>query len=151
MNKDKLKICSRCGSDACYETSIKKGIDLRLCYGCGFQCNTLMKSEPEFLKLQLDILPELHKDLMYTDKEGDIWFPSAIREDSKGMVFADGGNIEDWKWAAVKATDIKKEEEDKYIGKDGKVKAKKMDMTSMKHFEQFDYMEALSYIGVLPE
>jgi hypothetical protein len=63
------------------------------------------------------------------------------------MVFAYGLNTEDWKWAAVKAQKLDKPEK----SKDGKLIEYKPDMNSMKLFTERDYMDALSYIGVLPE
>jgi hypothetical protein len=45
------------------------------------------------------------------------------------MVFADGKSTEDWKWAAVQS-------------KDGKA-----DMTTKQEYEQYDFMEALDYVG----
>ena len=44
------------------------------------------------------------------------------------MIFADGVNADKWKWAAVQS-------------KEGKA-----DMTTIKHFEEKDFIEALDYI-----
>ena len=65
MNKDKLVDCKRCGSNACYEDEIKDDIKTWWCYGCGFMTNTLMKEGHEFLERQVEVLPELYKDLVY--------------------------------------------------------------------------------------
>jgi hypothetical protein len=54
------------------------------------------------------------------------------------MVFANGSNRDNWNWAGVKA--IPDEE-----------KGYKTDMSTIKYFEERDFMEALSYIEVLPE
>jgi hypothetical protein len=48
MNFDELIVCTRCGSDACYKQEVTKGISIELCYGCGFQSNSLMKKGTEF-------------------------------------------------------------------------------------------------------
>ena len=53
-------------------------------------------------------------------------------------------------WAGVKAVKMDEEEKSKFKEK-GKDFEYKMDMTTIKHFEERDFMEALSYIGVLPE
>ena len=37
---DKLTICPRCGSDACYIDEVNKDIKTHFCYGCGFQTNS---------------------------------------------------------------------------------------------------------------
>jgi hypothetical protein len=62
------------------------------------------------------------------------------------MVFADGSGRGNWKWAAVKAVKIPKKDREKYKGE--KYKA---DMSTIKHFVEREFIEALSYIGVLPE
>jgi len=146
MNFDSLKECSRCGSDACYSQEVSKGIIIELCYGCGFQSNSVMTSGSQFLLEQMELLPELYKELMDEEEDtGKIWMPSTINIEDKGMVFANGTSRMDWKWAGVKATLVTEEEKDKY-----KNKTHKTDMSTMKQFEERDFMEALSYIGVLP-
>ena len=91
MNFDALKECSRCGSDACYSQEINKEISIELCYGCGFQSNTIMTSGSQFLSEQMELLPELYKELMDEEEEtGKIWMPTTVNLQDKGMVFADG-------------------------------------------------------------
>lgn len=150
---DKLSICPRCGSDACYVTEVNQDISNHFCYGCGFQSNTLMREGELIMEEQMEILPELYKDLKHEDKEGQVWFPSTINLPDKGMVFANGSSIKNWKWAAVKSIKVTEEEKTKYPipGKKNKYYKNRMDMTTMKMFEERNYMEALSYIGVLPE
>jgi hypothetical protein len=104
----------------------------------------------EFLEQQLAVLPELYKELMGEDENGLIWLPSVVNVPDKGMVFADGANSQQWAWAAVKAILMSEEEKTKFKAK-GKEYDYKMDMSSLQHFSERDYMEALSYIGVLPE
>ena len=53
---DNLTTCSRCGSDACYVQEVSSEIKLYHCYGCGFQANTAMKRDSEFLKEQMDAI-----------------------------------------------------------------------------------------------
>jgi hypothetical protein len=152
MNSDKLIICPKCGSDACYVQEVNQDINNYLCYGCGFQSNTLMREGEEIMEEQMEILPELYKDLRYEDKNGQIWFPSTVNLPTQGMVFANGSTTKNWKWAAVKAVEVKEEEKEKYPipNKKGKYYEHRMDMTTMKQFEERDFMDALSYIGVLP-
>ena len=153
MNSDKLEKCPRCGSDACYSQKINKEITNFMCYGCGFQSNSLMKKEGEFLEEQIENLPELYKDLIYEDEKGQSWLPSTINLLEQGMVFANGSNAENWKWSAVKAIEVKEEEKEKYPipNKKNKYYKHRMDMTTMKMFDERDFMEALTYIGVLPK
>jgi len=153
MNADKLTECPRCGSDACYTQKINEDITNYMCYGCGFQSNSLMKSGAEFLNETSETLPELYKDLIFEDKGGQSWLPSTINLPKQGMVFANGSKANNWKWAAVKAIEVKEEEKQKYPipNKKDQYYKHRMDMTTMKMFNERDFMEALSYIGVLPE
>jgi hypothetical protein len=87
---------------------------------------------------------------MGEDENGTIWMPSVVNIPDKGMVFADGPNGQNWRWAAVKATLMSEEEKIKFKEK-GKEYDYKMDMTTMRHFGERDFIDALTYIGVLPE
>ena len=144
---DNLIVCDRCGSDACYVQEVNADIKLYQCYGCGFQANSIMTPDSEFLKEQIEVLPELYKELMGEDKKGLIWMPSMINLPSKGMIFANGSNSSNWQWAAVKAIPMPEEEAEKFKEK-GKDYKWKMDMSTMKNFPECDYIEALDYIGV---
>ena len=145
---DNLTTCDRCGSDACYVQEVNEQVKLYFCYGCGFQANTAMTRDSEFLQQQMETLPELYKELMGEDDNGTIWMPSVVNLPDKGMIFADGPNSKQWHWAAVKATLMSEEEKAKAKGKEYDWK---MDMTTLKHFPEREFIEALSYIGVLPE
>ena len=147
---DNLTTCDRCGSDACYVQEVNQDVKLHFCYGCGFQANTVMKRDSEFLQQQMEVLPELYKELMGEDENGTIWMPSVVNIPDKGMVFADGPNGQQWQWAAVKAILMSEEEKTKFKAK-GKEYDYKMDMTTLQHFSERDFIEALSYIGILPE
>jgi len=148
MNFDELKECSRCSSDACYAQEVTKDITLEMCYGCGFISNSLMKQGNDFFKEQMEILPELYKALLDEEETtGKIWMPSTVNVEDKGMVFADGTGRDNWRWGAVKAIPITNGiADEKYKGK-----KYRPDMSTIKHFEERDFIEALSYIGVIPE
>jgi hypothetical protein len=109
-----------------------------------------MTRDSEFLQQQMEVLPELYKELMGEDENGTIWMPSVVNIPDKGMVFADGSNSFNWQWAAVKAILMPEEEKAKFKAK-GKEYDYKMDMTTLKHFPEREFMDALSYIEVLPE
>ena len=96
---------------------------------------------------------QLIKDLMTKDNEGKIWIPSLVNLPQQGMVFANGPSKENWGWAAVKAVPVTKEEAEKYPipGKKGEYYSWRMDMSTLQNFHERDFMDALSYIGVLPE
>ena len=147
MQYDGIINCPKSGGDLCYKIEINKDITNYLSISCGFWTNSLMKEGSEFYNEQTETLPELYKDLAWTDPETElIWMPNTINIPDKGMVFANGNSIDEWNWAAVKAVKLGEEEEAKVEGQ-----THKMDMSTMKTFVERDYMEALSYIGVLPE
>jgi hypothetical protein len=145
MAYDNLIECTRCGSDACYVSEVTKDIKIELCYGCGFQSNSLMTVDSQFLKEQLETLPDLYKALIGEEESSKVWMPSFHNVEGKGMVFADGNGPENWKWGAVKHVKVPKKERKKY--KNAKYRA---DMSTIKHFEERDFMDALSYIKVIP-
>lgn len=148
---ENLVICKRCGSDACMETESYNDIKSYHCLGCGFITNSLMKEGEAFFEEQKEILPELYKDLMFTDDEGKIWMPSSINIPEQGMVFANGTGVNLWKWSAVKAILVTEEEKEKYPikSKPGEYYKFRIQMDTMKSFEERDYMDALEYIGIL--
>jgi hypothetical protein len=144
---DKLTTCDRCGSDACYVQEVTNEIQNYMCYGCGFITNSVMKQGSEFLTEQMETLPELYKELMGEDEDtGLVWMPNTINIPEKGMVFADGANGSNWAWASVKATPL--QEGDKKLTEN---QTHKMDMETLKHFDEGDYIGALEYIGVFEQ
>jgi hypothetical protein len=153
---DNLTICSRCGSDACFVNEIPTTdsgvIKTHHCMGCGFTTNSLMKEGEQFFEEQKSILPEIYQALFHTDVEGKIWMPSAVNLPQQGMIFANGNAANNWKWSAVKAVPVTEEDKEKYPikGKEGQYYEWRMDMTTITHFEEKDYMEALSYINIIP-
>jgi len=150
---DNLITCEHCGSDACYVTENSPEVKTYSCFGCGFTTNSLMKEEEEFYKQQVEVLPELYKDVLFTDKNRLVWMPTTINLPTQGMVFYNGTNKENAKWAGVKVIEIPEAEQEKYPipKKPGEYYKQRVDMTTLKEFEMKDFMEALSYIGVLPE
>lgn len=145
MNKDQL-VEGPFGSNACYEQSFvheNKEVKTWLCFGSGFTTSTLMIKNSAAVKTAVETSPELYKDLMFEDKEGRVWLPATLTLPEKGMVFIDGTDKKNWKWAGVKAIPVA--EADKKIAKD---QTHKMDMKNVKHFEQKDFMEAADYIGM---
>tara|TARA_B110000858_G_scaffold65302_1_gene75691 strand:- start:638 stop:1093 length:456 start_codon:yes stop_codon:yes gene_type:complete len=149
---DNLIVCDRCGSDACYVNEVNEEIKNYQCYGCGFVSNSLMKKDSPFLEEQMELLPNLYKELMGEDDDGKIWMPTTINIPDKGMIFANGPNAFNWKWGAVKSIPVAEDEKKKYPipGSKGEFYKKRMDMETLKEFKERDFMEALSYIEVLP-
>jgi len=130
MQHEEIINCPKSGGDLCYKVQVA----------------------PEIYK-QMETLPELYKDLAWKDPETDlIWLPNTINNPDQGMIFANGQNASNWKWAAVKAIEIPEKDREKHPipGKPGEFMKFKMDMKNMHLFEERDYIEALSYIGILP-
>jgi hypothetical protein len=150
---DNLNICPCGKSDACYTIENSPEIKTYSCFGCGFTSNTLMKEGEEFYQQQLEVLPELYKDVMFEDENGLRWFPTTISLPTQGMVFYNGTNKENAKWAGVLAVEVKEEEKEKYPikGKPNEFYKWRMDMFTMKEFEHNEFIDALSYVGILPE
>ena len=151
---DDLIICPKCESDACYKQEVNENVTNYMCYGCGFISNSLMKEGEEYWYQQLITLPELYKDLLFEDKNNQYWIPNTVNQPEIGMVFANGSDVSSWNWSAVKALEVKDSEKIKYPipGKSGEYYKHRMDMKNLKSFDkERGYIDALSYIGVLPE
>ena len=144
---DQLTICPRCTSDACYHIN-NEGHNVWFCYGCGFMSDSTKKIDSEELKMFEETLPEIYKALGYNDVEsGCRFYPSVINIPNKGMVFIDGSSTRNWKWAAVVASEISDKERNKFP----KGQTHKMDMTTIQHFDEKDFMDALDHIGYYTE
>jgi len=151
---DRLIVCPKCGSDACYRQEVNEKITNHVCYGCGFISNSLMKDGEEYWEQQLTQLPELYKDLVYIDSNNHYWIPNTVNQPELGMIFVNGSNIENWSWAATKAIEVEEKEKLKYPipGKPGEYYKHRMDMNNLKEFDkERGFIDALSYIGILPE
>jgi hypothetical protein len=150
---DKIIICPRTGGDLCYVIEVTPEIKNYSSLSCGYWTNSLMTEGSDFYKEQMETLPELYKDLAWEDPETKlVWLPQTINEPKQGMIFANGANADNWKWAAVKAVPVSEAEKEKYpIPKQpGKFYEYRMDMGTLQHFEERDFIDALSYIGLLP-
>lgn len=132
MTHDNLTDCSRCGSNACYTQQVNKEITISLCYGCGFQSNTIMTVGSDMFNEQIETLPELYKTLMDEEDNGKLWIPSFHNVPGKGMVFANGTSRENWSWASIQYAD------------------EKTDMSTKKDFAEKDFMDALSHANLIP-
>jgi hypothetical protein len=146
--KDKLSICPRCGSDACYVTPMNEIKNNYFCFGCGFQTNDLMKEGEFDFDTYEETLPELYKDLKNSDSEKRVWYPITINIQDKGTVFANGTSKYNWQWASVKAVEVSEEEKGKFkIPGTEDYYTHKTDIKSLKNHLQDDFIEALDYIG----
>ena len=74
MQYDEIINCPKSGGDLCYKVEISKDITNFLSLSCGFWTNTLMKDGSDFYTQQIEVLPELYKDLAWEDpKTKLIW------------------------------------------------------------------------------
>lgn len=144
MTNDKLELCPKCGCDGCYVTPINETLFNYFCWGCGFQTNDLMKEgEFDFDKFE-EVLPELYKDVKYTDEQGRVWYPGTMNIEDKGTVFLNGKSADSVEWAAIKVVPLTEEEKQQPKYKDLKYKS---DAKSLKTFGN-DFIEACDYIGL---
>ena len=147
MENSKLIECECCGGNACYVQQIGEEVFTYFCFGCGRNTSTLMVEGTPLLNQMLEDLPTVFKELMFIDDQKRAWFPSTVTLPEQGMVFLDGTSKENWKWGAVLAVKITKEDK----GKFPKGQKFKMDMKNIQHFEKEDFMEsldAISFFGI---
>ena len=152
MSQDKIITCPKSGGDLCYETQVTPEITNWMSLSCGYWTNSLMTKDSEFYNEQMEVLPELYKALAWEDPNTSLtWLPQTINHPTQGMVFANGTSSNNWKWAAVKATKVTEEEKEKYpIPKQpGKFYEYRMNMDTLQHFEEREFIDALEYVGLL--
>lgn len=145
---DKLSLCLKCGGGLCYESQFET-VKSWMCIGCGYQTVSLMKKGSDFQKQQEQTLPELYKDLAFTDIENKVWYPVVLNCPNQGMVFADGPSVKDWKWTAILATKVLESEKENYKKlSTGEYYEYKMDSKTKKGFDRNDFISAAGYLGL---
>lgn len=144
MITDNLTDCPKCGCDGCYKVPINETKYSYYCWGCGFQTNDLMVVGEFDIDAYQETLPELYKEVNYTDSQKRVWYPISINLETRGTVFLNGRSVDDVQWSAIKAVKLTEEEqkEPKYRGATYKSDAK-----SLKSFGD-DFIEACDYIGL---
>ena len=146
MKHDEIINCPKSGGDLCYKLEVSKEIISYYSLSCGFWTNTLMKEGSKFYNEQMEVLPELYKDLAWKDLETElIWLPHTINDPTLGMVYAEGTSKDNWQWAAVKSVLLNEADQKEFKT------THKPDMSTTSYYTERDYMDALSYIGVLPK
>ena len=146
MKHDEIINCPKSGGDLCYKLEVSKEITSYYSLSCGFWTNTLMKEGSKFYNEQMEVLPELYKDLAWKDPETElIWLPHTINDPTLGMVYAEGTSKDKWQWAAVKSVLLNEADQKEFKT------THKPDMSTTSYYTERDYMDALSYIGVLPQ
>jgi hypothetical protein len=147
---DNLITCPKTGGSLCYVLEISPEIKSYMSLSAGFWTNSLMVKDSKFYEEQMETLPELHKDLAWEDPNTNlIWVPLTVNVSDLGMVFANGSSPQDWHWASVKTVKVTEEEKENFKTTKGKEFPGdwKTDMTTLKRFENNEFIEALDYIG----
>jgi hypothetical protein len=147
---DNLIECPCCKSNACSQTLAADGTNVYLCWTCGMTTNDKMLNNSDFEKENYEHTAELIKDLKQV--HGDLaWYPKVINLQEKGMVFPEWNKrVQDWYWAAVRATPVTEEEKEKYPdpSKPGEFYKFKMDIKAIKRFSKMAFMDAAEEIGL---
>ena len=84
---DEIVNCPKSGGDICYRVQVNNEISNYMSLSCGFISNTLMKEGEEYYEQSMESMPELYKDLAWTDPKTDmIWIPNTINEIGRAHV-----------------------------------------------------------------
>jgi hypothetical protein len=145
---DQLTKCPKCkAEDACYKTPINEFHNSYTCLDCGFTTSDLMRvGEFDFEQYE-ETIPELYKDIKYTDEDGRVWYPQVINIENQGTVFVNGDSSENWYWSGIRSVELT--EEEKQMNK-FKGKTHKSDSASLQNFGDsfFDACDYISFFDV---
>ena len=89
---DNLVKCPHCEAEMCYEYHNPQYIQW-MCFNCGYGSTSHMVKDSDFVKSSKEVLPELIKDLEFTDENDFVWYPSTINIPEKGILFPNGSNL----------------------------------------------------------
>lgn len=144
-------ICRICAEEECYKES-ENGIDSYLCMNCGYTTTSLNKKDSIELRKWEITTPELIKNSKIIDSDL-VWYPSVLNFPSKGLVFPDGTNEENWSWRVAKVVEIPEEDRGKYPvpGKEGEFYSTRLDMANSKQFPRDQFKAACIELGILEE
>lgn len=136
--------------ESCFITPINETYNSYKCLVSGYQSSDFWK-EGEFDLEELEsTLPELYKDLKIVDKEGRHWYPQVVNIEDKGIVFMNGTSKDDYGWCSIKNIPVPDDEKERFKNpQTGEYIKYKSDPTSLKQFNQFEFIEALDSLGIL--
>ena len=81
MQYDEIIDCPKTGGNLCYRVQVTPEISTYMSLSSGYMTNSLMKEGEEFFEIQMETLPELHKDIAWKDPNtGLTWIPNTINE-----------------------------------------------------------------------
>ena len=141
---DNLVKCPHCEAEMCYEYHNPHYIQW-MCFNCGYGSTSHMVKDSDFVKSSKEVLPELIKDLEFTDENDFVWYPSTINVPEKGILFPNGNNKDNWMWAVAPLTLIKKEEKSRFPKK----QTHKVDLNNMQYFPREEFARAVTTLNEL--
>lgn len=141
---DNLVKCPHCEAEMCYEYHNPQYIQW-MCFNCGYGSTSHMVKDSDFVKSSKEVLPELIKDLEFTDENDFVWYPSTINIPEKGILFPNGSNKDNWMWAVAPLTLIKKEEKARFPKK----QTHKVDLSNMQYFSKEEFAKAVTTLNAL--
>jgi hypothetical protein len=141
---DNLVKCPHCEAEMCYEYHNPQYIQW-MCFNCGYGSTSHMVKDSDFVKSSKEVLPELIKDLEFTDENDFVWYPSTINIPEKGILFPNGNNKDNWMWAVAPLILIKKEEKARFPKK----QTHKVDLNNMQYFPREEFAKAVTTLNEL--
>jgi len=141
---DNLVKCPHCEAEMCYEYHYPQYIQW-MCFNCGYGSTSHMVKDSDFVKNSKELLPELIKDLEFTDADGIVWYPSTINIPEKGILFPNGGNKDAWGWSVAPLTGITEEEKSRFP----KNQTHKVDLAKIEYFPKESFALAVTKLNSL--
>lgn len=150
MNADQLVECNHCGGPLCYERHTNSVVSWD-CITCGYTTNTLLMKNTEAVLSYESMLPLLYKDLKYIDKDGLVWYPTYIKVDGKGIIFADGDSAKSWRWSVALQHPVEEHEKEKYkiANEPGRYHQFKTDLKNRIQLDPDQFARALEILGLV--
>lgn len=128
--------------------------DSRWCLYCGFMTTSKYKIGSEFVTQFESKHPKLMNALKIEDNNlSTNWYPSIINIPNKGMIFPDGTDKSNWKWAVAMVKSIPVFDRLKYPipGKEGEYYETMLDIENIKHFDQLQFTDACKQLGIIKD
>jgi hypothetical protein len=104
-----------------------------------------MVKDSDFVKASREVLPELIKDLEFTDSDGFVWYPSTINVPEKGILFPNGSGSNTWGWSVASLIPISKQEKARFP----KNQKYKVDLKNVRNFPREEFALAVTTLNSL--
>lgn len=144
-------ICPWCNQLDCY---VEKVLDIEsyLCLSCGYTTTSKHIDGSIDLRKWEQTTAELIKKSKKIDTATKlVWYPSVLNFQSKGIIFPDGTNEENWQWRVAHVVEVPEAEKSKYPipGKEGEFYSTRIDLAGSKMFTKADFKNACFELGIL--